>query len=155
MAQRFTFRLETLLRVRALRARTAERNVGAKRAEIARVEQLQHQLADEIQRQQVLLRDLQSQGDLDPLSLQRGRAWVAHLRRQTGTQQQRRGELERELRTLLDVLREARRETRVLEKLRERRFNAHRQAEDRAAEATADELAQQLQRFRQDECPQG
>ena len=80
MAKRFTFRLETLLRVRELREREAKRRVGAKHAEIARVDALNRQTVDEITARQAELRDRQT-GALSTDELMRARAWIAYLRR--------------------------------------------------------------------------
>jgi hypothetical protein len=81
MARRFRFRLQTLLRVRQLREREAKRKVAAKQAEIARLDRLNEQTTEEILRQQEALLAGQRQGQLDPLALQRGRAWIAYLRK--------------------------------------------------------------------------
>ena len=52
MARRFQFRLQTLLRVRQLEEQQAKRKVAARRAEIAQLDHLNRQTADEILRQQ-------------------------------------------------------------------------------------------------------
>jgi flagellar protein FliJ len=144
MARRFRFRLETLLRVRQTREREARRNVAAKNAEIARMDQLNQQTADEIRTQQAALLELQQTAHLDPQVLQRGRAWVAHLRRTLAQRQMQRTELVAHLVELQGVLRAARIQTRVLEKLRARQVLQYRRVRDRQEQAAADELAQQM-----------
>jgi flagellar protein FliJ len=144
LARRFQFRLETLLRVRQLREREAKRKVAAKRAEIALVDRLNAETAEEISTQQAALLADQRQGRLDPLALQRGRAWIAHLRRTIGQRHAQRAELVAQWRELQAAWHAARTQARIIEKLRERRFAEYVHDRDRKEQAAADELAQQL-----------
>ncbi|HPM24737.1 MAG TPA: flagellar FliJ family protein [Phycisphaerae bacterium] len=144
MARRFQFRLETLLRVRQLREREAKRNVAAQRAEIARLDRLNEQTAEEIARQQEILLQGQQRGVLDPLTLQRGRAWIGHLRRTIAQRHVQRAEMVSRLRELQALWQAARTQARIIEKLRERRWTEYRRTRDRQEQAAADELAQQL-----------
>ncbi len=144
MARRFEFRLETLLRLRQLQQREAKRKVGAKLAEIALVDRLNRQTASEIARQQRLLLAGQQQRRLDPLALQRGRAWVAHLRHTIGLRQARRTELVTELRELQAAWQRARTAEQIVQKLRERRWREYLHDQARQEQAATDELAQQL-----------
>jgi flagellar export protein FliJ len=144
LAKRFHFPLETLLRVRQLHEREAKRKVAAQRAEIARLEQLSAQTADEITSQQRELLVGQQQGRLDPLTLQRGRAWLTYLRHTLASQQAQRATLVRHLDELLAALRAARTQARIIAKLRERRWREYVRDRDRREQAAADELAQQL-----------
>lgn len=147
MAKRFEFRLQTLLDVRALREREAKRNVAVQRAKIAQLDQLDAQAHAEIEQQQAVLRAAQTTGALYTPDLQRGRAWVAYLRRSIAERGQTRATLRRELQDLLVALREARRQTRTLEKLREKQQAAYRRERNRREQAESDELALQLQVF--------
>jgi flagellar FliJ protein len=147
MARRFSFRLQTLLRVRELREREAKRKVGAKQAEIARLDQLNRHTADEISRRQDALRSQQQQPVLAPDVLVRERAWIAYLRRTIVERQALRAGLLKELATLRDELREARTQKRIIEKLRERRWEAYVKDRNRREQAESDELARQLLSF--------
>lgn len=147
MAKRFRFRLQTLLRVRQLREREAKRKVAAQRAEIARLDRLNEQTAAEIARQQADLLSAQQQGLLDPLALQRGHAWIAYLRRTIVTRQVHRAAQLEQLQQLQAAWREARTQMRIIEKLRERRWQEYAHDRQRREQATADELAQQLQGY--------
>ncbi|MBU0639927.1 MAG: hypothetical protein KKB50_13745 [Planctomycetes bacterium] len=147
MAKRFRFRLETLLRVRQLREREAKRKVAAQQAEIARVDQLNAQTLREISVQQAALVDAQRPGYVDATLLTRGRAWIMHLRGVIMQRQARREVLVRELEKLQDELRVARTQSRIIEKLRERRREAYEREQSVRAQAEADELAQQLHTF--------
>lgn len=144
MGRRFEFRLETLLRVRQLREREAKRKVAAQQAALALLDRLNRQTAEEISRQQAELLAGQRQGHLDPLELQRGRAWIAHLRRTIALRQVQRAELTAQLQQLQVAWQAARTQARIIEKLRERRWEEYTRKRARAEQAAADELAQQL-----------
>jgi flagellar export protein FliJ len=149
MARRFAFRLETLLRVRQLREREAKRKVAAKRAEIALLDRLDRQTAEEISRQQADLLAGQRDGRLDPLALQRGRAWLGHLRRMVALRQVQRVDLVRQWQQLQAAWHAARTQARIIEKLRERRWAEYQHDRARQEQAAADELAQQLHEHRE------
>lgn len=144
MAKRFQFRLQTVLRVRELREREAKRRVAEKRAELARLDQLDRQTSDEIRAQQDALRGLQSGAALNPAELSRGRAWIAHLQRTLAQRQLVRAGLLRELEQRLADWRAARQQLRILEKLRERRWAEYVHGRQQAEQFESDELAQQL-----------
>jgi len=144
VAKRFQFRLQTVLRVRELRERDAKRRVAETRAELARIDQLDRQTADEIRAQQEALRRLQAGAALSPPELSRGRAWIAHLQRTLAQRQLARAGLLRELEQRLAEWRAARQQLRILEKLRERRWAEYVHDRQRAEQAESDELAQQL-----------
>jgi len=147
VARRFQFRLQTVLRVRELREREAKRKVGAKRAEIARLDQLSRETADEILRRQDVLRQRQREQVLAPQALIRERAWIAYLRRTVVERQALRAGLVKELETLQEELRQARKQRRIIEKLRERRWEEYTRDRKRREQAESDELARQLHVF--------
>ena len=143
MAKRFRFSLETLLRVRDIREREAKRKFGRKQAEIARLDQLDRQTADEISARQRILRQHQ-QGALTPEDLVREQAWIAYLRRTIAERQTQRMGLVSELRELRDAWHLARTQKRIIEKLRERRWEQYVRERKRHEQAESDELARQL-----------
>lgn len=149
MARRFQFRLQTLLRVRQLEEQQGKRKVAARRAEIAQLDRLNRQTAEEILRQQETLLHEQQQGRVDPSALQRGRAWIAHLRRQIALRHVQRGELERGLQELQAAWQAARTRMRAVETLRDRRRAAYVKQRERQEQAAADELARQLLGYEQ------
>jgi flagellar export protein FliJ len=144
MARRFQFSLQTLLRVRQLAEREAGRKVGAKRAEIARLDSLNADAQDAISQQHRALETLQRGDRLDPGQLSRPRAWIAHLRRAIAERQSIRAGWLQELGVLQAALIESRKQTKTIEKLRERRLDAHGRAIRRREQHDAEELAQQL-----------
>lgn len=147
MAKRFRFRLQTLLRVRELREQEAERKVAAQRAEIARLDDWNRQTAQEIEQHQQSLRHTQSGQHFTPLDLVRTRAWIAHLRSTMAARSVQRGEMLKQLEKLMDDWRITRQNRRVIEKLRERRWDEYVHGREQEEQAAADELAQQMQAF--------
>ena len=144
MARRFRFPLETLLKVRRLYEREAKRKVAAQSAEIARLDQVNEATRREIATQQDSLLCDQQQQSLNPRDLSRGWAWIAYLRTTITQRQALRANMVEELERLRAEFREARRQTRVIEKLRERRWESYRRDQQRAEQAASEELAQQL-----------
>lgn len=148
MPARFRFRLETLLRLRRVQQRQAQRSVGAAQAEVAHAERLIALTEAEIRRQQAELRDAQhgapDRATLEAQSLIRGRAWIVHLRRMSLQQQEMRADAQRRLGDALRALTAARTQTRIVEKLRERRLAEFRASAERRTDAALDELAQRM-----------
>jgi flagellar export protein FliJ len=144
MARRFRFPLQTLLKVRQLREREAKRKVAAQYAEIARLDQLDQAARREIAARQGDLLDHQRHRYLDPRDLSRGWSWIAHLRSAMAQRQAMRAEMVKELERLQAEFRAARQQTRIIEKLRERRWDEYSRDRRRREQAAADEVAQQL-----------
>lgn len=144
MAQAFRFRLQTLLRVRELRQREAQRRLAAKQAEIARIDQLETHVAEQVRATQAAMRAGQHGEHVDPLELVRMRAWIAHLRRQSAQHQQVRAKLAEQLAQLQHEVRQARTQTRALEKLKDRRFEQYSRERARREQNAADDLARDL-----------
>lgn len=145
MPRRFRFRLETVLRVRELREREAKRKVGAKLAEIAGLDQLNEQAAAEICKRQNDLSQSQQAEHLDTRELSSGRAWVAFLRRSIAQRQVSKASLLSELEKLRRDLVAARTQTRILEKLRERKHETWKREGQLREQAEMDEVARRLQ----------
>jgi flagellar FliJ protein len=145
MARRFRFRLEALLRVRRLREREAKRKVAAQRAEIARLDQLDAATRREIAARQAELLCHQRSGRLDPLAVARTRAWILHLQQTITERAALRARLLAALERLTAEFHAARRELRIIEKLRQRRLAEYRRQRQRAEQAASDEMARQLQ----------
>lgn len=144
MAKRFQFRLETLLRVRRLSEREVKRKVAAKQAEIARIDESSRQARREILSQEDELRSEHSVGKLDVAALSRRRSWIAHLQRTLLLNKQMRLERGRELQAVSGELSQARTQTQIVEKLRQRRWGRYLKDRDRREQAESDEMARQL-----------
>jgi flagellar export protein FliJ len=147
MARRFEFRLQTLLDVRRLREREAKRAFATQQAEIARLDQLNRETTAEIAAQQAALLGAMQAGPLDLMTLQRGRAWIAHLRKTITQRLQQRVAMVQSLESLRGQWTAARTQMRIVEKLRERRWTRYRKDRQRREQTEADELARQLPMF--------
>lgn len=144
MAKAFRFRLDTLMRVREIREREAKRRVGAKRAEIARVEAAIRETGEEITRASGGLSAAQQKPALDVAELARERSWIAHLQRIVQQQTALRAALEQDHRGLLEEMRQAHVQLRIIQKLRERRWAAHQHEQTLREMGESDELARNL-----------
>lgn len=144
MAKRFVFRLETVRRVRELREREAQRAVAGMRAQIAQFEQQNAQAQHEIAEVQQRLANQQTLSSIDPTELSRGRSWIAHLRITILQRERQIAELSSKLQELLDVWREARKQLEIINKLRDRRLDAHRTMVRKYEQREMDAVAQRL-----------
>lgn len=144
MARRFRFRLEAVLDVRRMREREAQRSVAEQRAAIARIDRLNEQTIAAIAAEQDALRSRQNRGAVQPLALAQSRAWIAHLRNTIVQRQPLRAQHVARLSEALEKLRQARVQTRSIEKLRERRWSEYRRQRDRQEQGLMDELARQM-----------
>jgi flagellar export protein FliJ len=144
MAGKFVFRLETLLRVRANREREVRRRLGQAQAEVNRLDELNEQSRAAIRAHQDVLASMQAAEIFQPQDLTRGRAWILHLQRECAERSMLRQQAMENVAKIQAELREARQQTRMIEKLRERRFAEHKLQQDRREQARFDDIAQRL-----------
>ncbi len=144
MPARFKFRLETLLRVRKLHERQATRKVAAVQAEIARIDGSSDATRREILGAHQALREAHSTAHPSPVALSRGRAWIGHLQHVLLQNGHARSQHEHLLAQARAELSRARTQTRIVEKLRERRLEAYTKDLNRREQAEQDDLARQL-----------
>jgi flagellar export protein FliJ len=144
MAARFQFRLETLLRVRRLRERHATRNVASAQAEIARIDGHSAATRREILSAHEGLRGAQSSEQPNAADLSRGRAWISHLQHVLLQNGHMRSQQEQQLAQAQAELSRARTQTRIVEKLRERRRETYVKDRERREQTEQDDLARQL-----------
>lgn len=147
MARKFQFRLQTLLRVRELREREAQRKVSRKLSEIAQEDDAIARLESQIRAHFDACLAEQRCERPDARRILRERAWSAHLQKLSIERQARRSQLLAELDPLRQALRDARVQTRMLEKLRERRLSEYQGQRDRHEQAETDEVARGLLAF--------
>jgi flagellar protein FliJ len=140
MGKRYTFRLEPLLKLRRQREDEKKRAVAARLVQIGALEQRRQALLGEIRDQAQLMRTWLSGGSLELNDVRLGRHWLLRLQR---------GVLETEAlmstqRALLAQeraeLTEARKNTKVLERLKERRRAAYLAMLNRREQADLDDL---------------
>lgn len=144
MARKFRFRLGMLLRVRRLHEREAKRKVALKQAEVARIDGLIAGGHETVAIELAALRDQQRQPRLDVRAAARRRAWIGQIR---GTMLQFHTMLDvahRELSEAIGLLNAARTQTRIVEKLRERRWEGYVKDRERTDDAEMEEVARQL-----------
>ena len=139
---RFRFELEPLLAVRRRKERAAQRTV-------AELERMRRELEDALRRQQELIMSgktavrerLVGRLEIDDLRDHAGVA-IDHMRRASRTLLDLAG-VHKKLESARKELVEASRQRRVVELLRDRRYETWRRAIDRAEDAAIDELAVQ------------
>ena len=140
MAKRFTFRLEALLKLRRLREDEKKRVVAARLREIATLDRRRQTLQVEIGRQTVAMRESLSTTTVDVDQFKMGRHWLVLLRRGVL-------EFEAQLATRRAILAqervelaEARKQTKVLERLKERQQATHTATLNRREQMELDEM---------------
>lgn len=140
MAKRYTFRLETLLRLRQQREDEQKRVVAARLREIRTLRQRRHSLETEITRQTSALRQSLTEANPEMHLMKLGRHWVIRLRRGVLDADAEIAAQRAQLAQERIGLTEARRDAKVLEKLKERRHAAYRADLDRREQAELDEM---------------
>jgi flagellar FliJ protein len=143
MSKPFTFRFEQMLEIRRLKEDIAERDLGVvQKAVRAQSDHLFRLRAEEEDGKGTLRGLKQKTLNLVQLRLHEGYlASVERRIREASAKLWDLGQVELEKRRLLV---EARKEVRVLEKYRDRRFQAWRQEEDREERRVLDEVAQNM-----------
>ncbi|MBN2563517.1 MAG: flagellar export protein FliJ [Phycisphaerae bacterium] len=140
MAKRYTFRLEPLLRLRQQREDEQKRVVASRLREIATLQQRREVLHVRIGSQMQAMRESLTSEQVNVDALKLGRHWLIRLRR---------GVLEADAqisaqRAILAqdraVLANARRDTKVLQRLRERQRAAHMAEVNRREQTELDEM---------------
>lgn len=144
MAKKYTFRLQTVLRLRKTTEDECRRRVAVCLREIALAEsdvrRLDEQFGWEVSRS----RDDQQSSEMDVTIVRQRRSYMGYLQR-------RHYEIEEHIRVLRKKLQEnqgalahASKEVKALEKLRDRQWDRQRELERRAEQAEEDEIGQQM-----------
>lgn len=144
MAKRFLFRLETVLKVRKQREDACKRAVAERLRRISAVQAEIGSLRTQINTEIGAFREAHAVGRLDMTQIARHRHWLIHLHQGVLMAQAGLHELRQKLVEDRKVLTEARKQTRVLEKLKERQLERHRQALNRAEAVENDEIGNTL-----------
>lgn len=139
---RFQFRLESVLRVRAAEEEARKRAFGAARQEAQREENLLDEIRREIEDHDRIAEDRESR-PLNARDLAMHHGYSRQLERKREWQQSRLKRAEEMLDTRRNELIEATRRKKTLDQLRERAFREHAQAENREEQAILDELTVQ------------
>jgi flagellar FliJ protein len=141
MAKRFTFRLETLLKIRRQREERHQRIVADRLRQIQEVEDQLTAIAHQIQSEEQAIMANQRQGVIDMQQVVRHRHWLGHLHKCALDAKARRGYLEAQLAQERAALAEAAKQRKILDKLKERQWERYRQEQDYQETGEADEMA--------------
>ncbi len=141
MARRFTFRFETMLKIRRQREDQHKRIVGDRLGQITQVEEQAGALNRQIQEEMAAIRAGQEVGRIDMQQVIRHRHWLGHLHKGVLEAEARKRFLEAKLAQERVLLAEAAKQRRILEKLKEHRWAQHRYRENRQETLAADEMA--------------
>jgi len=141
MAKRFTFRFETLLKIRRQREDEQKRVVAARIREIQAVRRqmaaLERQIHDELE----AIRRGQMPGTIDMQQVVRHRYWLGRLHKGVLDAQGRLRYLEAQLAQERAALAEAVKQRRILEKLKQRLHERHRAEQQRLETRQADDMS--------------
>lgn len=141
MAKRFSFRLETVLRLRKRKEDQKKRVVAERLREISNLQDclmsLNEQIASEIRK----TRERAGHAHIDVPEMSQRRFWISHLQRSAGRTESRIRESKEQLTLDRKALAEAAKEYRVIEKLREKQFQKHGEELQRLEILEADEMA--------------
>ena len=140
MAKRFTFRFETMLKIRRQREDEHKRIVAGRVREIARVQEQLAALDRQINDELASIRRRQEPGRIDMQQVVRHRRWLGHLHKAVLDGQARRQFLEARLAQERAALAEAAKQRRILEKLRQRQYERFRADQDRLETLAAEDL---------------
>lgn len=141
MARQFTFRFDTMLRLRQQREDEHKRIVASRLREIGDAKAMIDELHNQIEAEVQAIRVGQSPGNIDLQQTVRHRHWLGHLHRTVlETEAKLRG-LEARLAQERSALAEAAKQRRILEKLKDRQKRRHQMDEDRAETREDDEMA--------------
>lgn len=141
MAKRFRFRLETVLKVRRQVADEKKRVVADRLREISALQGNLMMVNEQIAATYRKTRENAVHQHLDVQDLSKRRFWTSHLQRNVLETQFRIDKARQQLAKDRDVLAEASKELKVVEKLRENSFAKHSREIERQETIEADELA--------------
>jgi len=140
MAKRFVFRFETMLKIRRQREDEHKRIVASRTREINRVRDQMASLDRQIHDELGAIRAGQEPGTIDMQQVIRHRHWLGRLHKAVLDSQARLRFLEAHLAQERAALVEAAKNRRVLDKLKERRWERYRKEQDRLETRSADDL---------------
>ena len=141
MAKRFSFPLEAVLKVRKQHQDEKKRTVAERLREVSRLQSNLMSLNEQIASESRKTCDNAVHAHLDVSEMSRRRFWISHLQRGLLETEFQIRALERQLDKDRQVLAEATKECKVVEKLKERKFEEYSEEMQRQETLEADELA--------------
>ena len=146
MAKRFTFRLETVLRLRRRTFEEAQRVVATRLRAVGREQAMVEATGVQVREQTAQRRSVQTARRLDVGAVRGHRAYVMFLHRRIGEGEQRIRQHEEKLESERAAMIQASVAVKALEKLKERRRARHLEEVKRQEAAEHNEIALQMHR---------
>ena len=144
MAKKYSFRLQTVLRLRKTTEDECRRRVADRLRTIAQVESDVRHLGEQHDWEVERSRAEQLGPGMDVLTVRRRRGYMGHLRRRKHACEAHIRSLREKLDQEQRALAQASKEVKALEKLRDRQWERHRAGQLRAERAEEDEIGQQM-----------
>lgn len=141
MAKRFTFRFDTMLKVRKQREDERKRVVANRLRQISRQRDQISDIERQIRANTGAIRDLQAPGTIDLQQAVKCRHWISHLHKTALEGESRLRFLESKLAQERSLLAETVKHRRILDKLKQSQGERHRKEEDRREVLEADDLS--------------
>jgi flagellar FliJ protein len=155
MAKRFTFRFDTMLKIRRKREDEHKCIVAGRLREIAKVQEQLASLDRQIRDELASIRSRQEPGTIDMQQVIRHRRWLGHLHKAVLDGQARLRFLEAKLAQERVVLAEATKQRRILAKLKERQYERFLKEQDRLETLAADDMTTVRYVFDETQLPAG
>ena len=155
MAKRFTFRLDTMLKIRRQREDEHKRIVASRLREIAKVQEQLASLDRQIRDELGSIRMGQKPGTIDMQQVVRHRRWLGHLHKAVLDGQGRLRFLEAKLAQERAALAEAAKQRQILQKLKERQYERFLKEQDRLETLAADDMTTVRYVFDETQLPAG
>ena len=155
MARRFTFRFDTMLKIRRQREDEHKRIVAGRLREIAKVQEQLDSLDRQIRDELASIRSRQEPGTIDMQQVIRHRRWLGHLHKAVLDGQGRLRFLEAKLAQERAALAEAAKQRQILQKLKERQYERFLREQDRLETLAADDMTTVRYVFEETRSPAG
>lgn len=144
MAKKYSFRLQTVLRLRKTTEDECRRRVADRLRAIARAESEVRRLEEQHEWEVDRSRTEQLSPGMDVLTVRRRRGYMGHLRRRAHACEAHIRSLQERLEQEQRASAQASKEVKALEKLRDRQWERYRAGQLRAERAEEDEIGQQM-----------
>ena len=145
--RRFTFRLENVLNIRRKQEEGVQRQFAVKRAELLHIENNINNLGDKMHR--FMAQNQLGEGSFTVMEVLAVDNYISRLEHEIRGLEMLRKEKEQEVSAILALLHEAKRTRKVIENLKERQLERHREELDREEAGELDDINQNISRSRE------
>ena len=146
--KKFKFKLEPLLALRRLHEDQKKRVVASLQGEINEQQRQALQMAGEVERHGKLLKERQGRGTVDLAWVAHYRSYVTHMQRAIAQRISRVARIQQDLGIARQELAEAAKQTKILEKLKEKRRTRYEHDIRRAEAAELDDIGAKMFLYR-------